>query len=105
VLMKARRHEEAILAYRESLRHRPNYAGTYLDPGFALKDAGRFDEAAMSWEQAKRLAPNHAAAEQELIALGRACDLAKSERFSSSGGGEFFLSSHLEPPNLPPILQ
>ena len=52
-------------ARRESLRHRPNYAGTYLDPGYALKDAGRFDEAAMAWEQAKRLAPNHVGAGQE----------------------------------------
>ena len=39
VLMKARRHEEAVQAYQESLRYRPNYAGTYLNLGYALGTA------------------------------------------------------------------
>jgi tetratricopeptide (TPR) repeat protein len=44
--MRSGRHEEAVQVYRQSLRYRPNYAATYLNLGYALKDGGRIDEAA-----------------------------------------------------------
>ena len=54
VLTKARRFAEAVEAYRQSLRYRPTYAGTYLNLGYALRDAGRINEAKEAWEQAAR---------------------------------------------------
>ena len=56
--MKARRFDEAVDAYRQSLHYRPDYAATYLNLGYALRDSGRGPEAAVAWEQAARLAPN-----------------------------------------------
>ena len=67
--MKARRFDEAVEAYRQSLRYRPNYAGTYLNVGYALRDSGRFDEAAQAWQEAARLAPNDPTARAELAGL------------------------------------
>jgi tetratricopeptide (TPR) repeat protein len=59
------------VAYRQSLRYRPNYAATYLNLGYALKDSARLEEAASAWEQAARLMPNDPAPRQELSRLGR----------------------------------
>ena len=56
--MRGQRHEEAVVAYRQSLRYRPNYGPTFLNLGYALKDSGRLAEAAAAWEQAARLAPH-----------------------------------------------
>jgi hypothetical protein len=65
------RHDEAVVAYRQSLRYRPIYAATYLNLGYALKDSGRLEEAAAAWEQTARLAPYNPAPRQELSRLGR----------------------------------
>ena len=52
VLMRSGRHDEAVVAYRQSLRYRPNYGPTFMNLGYALKDSGRLAEAAAAWEQA-----------------------------------------------------
>jgi Flp pilus assembly protein TadD len=70
VLMRSRRHNDAVVAYRQSLRYRPNYGPTFMNLGYALKDSGRLAEAAAAWEQAARLAPNDPAPRQELSQLG-----------------------------------
>ena len=48
LLMRCRRHDEAVAAYRQSLRYRPNYVPTYQGLGYALKESGRLAEAASS---------------------------------------------------------
>lgn len=53
--MRSKRHEDAVVAYRQSLRYRTNHAATCLNLGYALKDSGRIEEAAAAWEQAARL--------------------------------------------------
>ena len=45
VLMRSGRHHEAVVAYRQSLRFRPNYGPTFMNLGYALKDSGRLAEA------------------------------------------------------------
>jgi tetratricopeptide (TPR) repeat protein len=69
--MRSQRHDEAVVAYRQSLRFRPNYGPTFLNLGYALKDSGRLAEAAAAWEQAARLAPNDPAPRLELSRLRR----------------------------------
>ncbi len=73
--MRSGRHEEAVQVYRQSLRYRPNYAATYLNLGYALKDSGRIDEAARAWERVVRLAPNDPVVPRELARLGRTAAL------------------------------
>ena len=72
VFMRSQRHEEAVVAYRQSLRFRPNYFPTFLSLGYAFKDGGRLAEAATAWEQAARLAPHDPTPRYELSRLGRA---------------------------------
>jgi tetratricopeptide (TPR) repeat protein len=69
--MRSKRNDEAVIAYRQSLRYRPNYAATYLNLGYALKDSGRNEEAAAAWEHAARLVPHDPAPRHELERLGR----------------------------------
>jgi tetratricopeptide (TPR) repeat protein len=71
LLMRSKRHDEAVIAYRQSLRYRPNYAATYLNLGYALKDSGRNEEAAAAWEHAARLLPHDPAPRQELSRLAQ----------------------------------
>ncbi len=71
LFMRTQRHDEAVVAYRQSLSYRPNYASTYPNLGYALKDSGRLAEASWSWEQAARLVQHDPATRQELSRLGR----------------------------------
>jgi tetratricopeptide (TPR) repeat protein len=71
VFMRCQRHDEAVVGYRQALRHRPNYAATYLNLGYALKDSGRIQEATAAWEQAARLAPHDPALREERGRLRR----------------------------------
>ncbi len=48
------------------MRFRPGYPATYLNLGYALKDAGRIGEAVVAWEQVLRLAPDDPSAREEL---------------------------------------
>ena len=50
--MRSKRHDEAVVAYRQALRYRPNYVPTYLNLANAFKESGRLAEAAAVWEQA-----------------------------------------------------
>jgi Flp pilus assembly protein TadD len=70
--MRTGRHEEAVEEYRQAPRYRPNFAATYLNLGYALKDSGRIDEAARAWEEVVRLAPNDPVVRQELSRLRQA---------------------------------
>jgi len=69
--LRTARCDEAVQAYRQSLRFRSIYPGTYLNLGCALKDSGRIEEAVGAWEQALRLAPDDPAARHELARVGR----------------------------------
>ena len=70
LLRRSQRHDEAVAAYRQSLRYRTNFAPTYHLLGIALRDSGRIPEAAAALEQAVRLAPHDAAPRQDLARLG-----------------------------------
>ena len=52
LLMRCQRHDEAVAAYRQALRYRPNYVPTYQYLAHVLKECGRLAEAAAVWEQA-----------------------------------------------------
>jgi cytochrome c-type biogenesis protein CcmH/NrfG len=53
LLMRCQRHDEAVVAYRQALRYRPNYVPTYHQYlAHVLKESGRLAEAAAVWEQA-----------------------------------------------------
>jgi len=69
-LMRSNRRDEAIAAYRQSLRYRTNHALTYQLLGIALQESGRFEEAAAAWGQAARVAPKQQAPRRELRQLG-----------------------------------
>jgi len=71
LLLRTARCDEAVQAYRQSLRFRSIYPGTYLNLGCALKDSGRIEEAVGAWEHALRLAPDDPAARHELALVGR----------------------------------
>jgi hypothetical protein len=46
--------EEAVVAYRQSLRYRPNFYPAFFNLGFALTDGDRLFEARDVWEHAAR---------------------------------------------------
>jgi cytochrome c-type biogenesis protein CcmH/NrfG len=64
-----RPNEEAVVAYRQSLRYRPNYFQTLFCLGYALKDGKRYAEAKAAWEHAARLAPHEPGPKYELARL------------------------------------
>jgi Flp pilus assembly protein TadD len=69
--MRTRRFDEAVRVYHEALRFRPNFAPTYLNLGYALKDCGLLDEARADWQQVLRLAPGDPTALHELSRAGQ----------------------------------
>jgi tetratricopeptide (TPR) repeat protein len=71
LLLRTARYDEAVQAYRQSVRFRLNHPATYFSLGYALKDSGRIEEAVGAWEQALRLAPNDPSAKGELMRHGR----------------------------------
>jgi tetratricopeptide (TPR) repeat protein len=66
VYLRLHRHTEAIETFGESVRLRPDAAQTHLHLGYALKAAGRLEEARAAWENVLRLEPGNQAALQEL---------------------------------------
>jgi serine/threonine-protein kinase len=56
------RPDEAIAAYRESVRLKPDYAEAHNGLGNALYDKGKPDEAVAEYREATRLEPDHAEA-------------------------------------------
>ncbi len=71
VLMRNKRHEEAVVAYRQSLRYRPNYGPTFFNLSYALADGDPLTEARAACEQAARLLPNDPGPRSELARLAR----------------------------------
>ncbi len=71
VLMRNKRHEEAVVVYRQSLRYRPNFWPTYFNLSYALTDGKRLTEARAACEQAARLAPNEPGPRRELARIAR----------------------------------
>jgi tetratricopeptide (TPR) repeat protein len=57
VRLRVHRYAEAIEAFRQSLRYRPNSAATCLHLGSALKESGQLAAARAVWEEALRLNP------------------------------------------------
>lgn len=53
------RHKEAIAAYRESLRLRPDSAVTYVQLGRALLQDGNADQAAEAWRNGLKIDPHN----------------------------------------------
>jgi GT2 family glycosyltransferase/tetratricopeptide (TPR) repeat protein len=75
LLLRLKRYDPAARAFRQALRHRADAPATYLHLGYALKECGRLAEAVAAWQQVLRLAPDDAAAGEELArasAVGRA---------------------------------
>ncbi len=71
VLMRNKRHEEAVVVYRQSLRYRPNYGPTFFNLSYALTDGKRLTEARAACEQAVRLLPNDPGPRRELARIAR----------------------------------
>lgn len=66
--LKLDRRDEAIAAFKEAIRLRPNFADPHYDLGRAYYESGEFDTAAVSFEEAIRLNPEFFDA---LIAVGK----------------------------------
>jgi GT2 family glycosyltransferase/tetratricopeptide (TPR) repeat protein/SAM-dependent methyltransferase len=71
VYLRTGRPQEAVEAYRQSLRLRPDNVETHFFLGNALRDSGRPEEAVMAWEYVLRLAPDHAGAAAALQEVRR----------------------------------
>jgi GT2 family glycosyltransferase/tetratricopeptide (TPR) repeat protein/SAM-dependent methyltransferase len=67
LLLRLKRYDEAASSFRQALRQRSDAPATYLHLGYALKESGRADEAVAAWQQVLRLAPDDAAAREELM--------------------------------------
>ena len=68
------RFHDALTAYGEAIRLRPEYAAAHINKGSSLQAMGRLDDAAVSLRQALLLEPDNAAAltnlGQVLIEMG-----------------------------------
>jgi cytochrome c-type biogenesis protein CcmH/NrfG len=58
--------EEAVVAYRESVRVMPNHAESHYKLAVALDDLGRTDEAKLCYREAIRIHPSHGEAHNNL---------------------------------------
>ena len=58
--------DEAIAAYREAIRLKPDYAEAHSNLGIALAGQGKLDEAIAEYREAIRLKPDYAAAHNNL---------------------------------------
>ena len=62
--------DEAVAAYRQAIRFKPDYAEAHSNLGNALKDQGKLDEAVAAYRQAIAIKPDQAEAHSNLgIAL------------------------------------
>ena len=50
--------DDAIGAYREAIRLKPDYAEAFYNLGSVLNELGRFDEADQALDEARRLKPD-----------------------------------------------
>ena len=61
-----RKLDEAVAAYRQAIRIKPDYADVHLNLGNALKERGSLDDAVAAYRQAIRIKPDYAAAYSNL---------------------------------------
>src|SRR5262249_41849736 len=71
VYLRTGRAPQAVVAFRESLRHRPEAPATRVQLGHALKASGFADEAARVWREALRQNPGDLAAAEALRQVPR----------------------------------
>ena len=69
VLSDLGRPEEALAAYRDALRHKPDLPDLYNNMGLALRQAGRLEEAEVALRQAVKRAPRDAQAQGNLAGV------------------------------------
>ena len=74
-LARQSKHRDAIEAYRQAIKWRPEYAEAYNNLGNALRNVGEFDESLQCYVKAIALRPNYADAHNNygiaLSELGR----------------------------------
>jgi GT2 family glycosyltransferase/predicted Zn-dependent protease/2-polyprenyl-3-methyl-5-hydroxy-6-metoxy-1,4-benzoquinol methylase len=66
IYLRLRRPNDAVEAFRQSLQFRPHAPHTHLNLGYALKEAGRLQEACTEWETVLRLEPSNQSAREAL---------------------------------------
>jgi GT2 family glycosyltransferase/tetratricopeptide (TPR) repeat protein/SAM-dependent methyltransferase len=62
--------EQAVTAFQESLRHGPDFPGSWVLLGSALRQCGRIPEAVQAWRRTLELEPTNAEARSQLQQLG-----------------------------------
>jgi tetratricopeptide (TPR) repeat protein len=100
--------DEAIAAYREAIRLRPDFPFAHLNLGMALYGRGEVDEAIAAWREPIRLQPDYAQAHynlgsalhkqgklDEAIAAWR--QAARLEANANNENADFILSDSIDP--------
>lgn len=64
--MKAKRFPEAVAAFQQAVRARPDFAEAHSNLGYSLRNTGQLDQAIASYQEAIRLKPNLAEAREYL---------------------------------------
>ncbi len=65
-LMKAKRYPEAVAAFQQAVKARPDFAEAHSNLGYSLRNAGQLDQAIVSYQEAIRLKPTLAEAREYL---------------------------------------
>ncbi len=56
--LKAKRHREAVAAFRQAVKTRPDFAEAHSNLGYALRSTGEIDSAIAAYREAIRLKPD-----------------------------------------------
>lgn len=65
-LMKAQRFPEAVAAFQQAVKTRPDFAEAHSNLGYSLRNTGQLDQAIASYQEAIRLKPDLAEAREYL---------------------------------------
>ena len=75
---EAKRFADAVPAFQQAVRQRPNYPEAWNELGYALRQTGRYPEALKAYDEALKLRPNFPEAMEYLgeayVKLGRLDD-------------------------------
>ena len=75
---EAKRFADAVPAFQQAVRQRPNFPEAWNELGFALRQTGRYQEALKAYDEALKLRPNFPEAMEYLgeayVKLGRLDD-------------------------------